>query len=99
MKSIASLDWTGKVISAQAYFPAGIGASGGKLYVKVGAGPTYNAGPYVNAPVGAGWVAMTFNLSGVTGIADVREIGVDFYSPSTEADGTFTLCLDAVNIL
>ncbi len=97
-KNYASENWSGASLTARLYFPSGVGTgTSAKLYVKTGAGYAYANGADVNAPAGGGWVLLSFNLGAVAGANDVREVGVDVYSPNGQPDGAFTLCLDGVN--
>jgi hypothetical protein len=97
-KNFAGLNWSGASLSARLYFPSGVGTgTSAKLYVKTGVGYAYYAGTIVNAPAGGGWVLLTQNLASVPSATDVREVGVDVYSPNGQPDGAFTLCVDGVN--
>jgi len=67
-----------------------------KLYVKTGSGYTWFDGGTV-AINGSGGTTLTLNLSGVSNLSDVREVGVQFLSP-TNSSGNSSIYVDNVTV-
>lgn len=66
-----------------------------KLYVKTGSGWTWYDGGSVR--IGSSTTVLTLNLSGVANLGAVREIGVEFTSPS-DSSGSSAIYVDYVTV-
>lgn len=98
--NMASLDLSTKTLTAWLYVPAGMSQAGtpngAYLYVKTGAGYAWNAASWTNLPSGAGWVQLTYDLTGVATANDVREVGLKVALAGSAPSWSGTLHLDSV---
>lgn len=95
-------DLTGRTISAKLYVPAGMSQAstpnGAFLYVKTGAGYTWNAATWYNLQTYSAWVNLTFSMAGVSNPADVRELGLKVGLAGAAPDWSGILYLDSVDL-
>jgi mannan endo-1,4-beta-mannosidase len=68
-----------------------------KLYIKVGSNWTWYDGGTVNINSSTSGTTLTLNLSGISGLSDVRELGVQFLSGSGSS-GRSAIYVDYVTI-
>lgn len=104
-RTVASADWSGRNLAAKAYLPAGLSGTCAKLYLKLGAAYAYAQGACVNALPAGGWIDLSLDVNAAASAvsaspADVREVGVEFYSDAAgNSDGSRTVCLDSLFLL
>lgn len=96
--AVGGADWTGRVLTGQVLFPAGMSGASGSLFVKTTSSYTWNAGATVDAPAAGGWVSMTLNMDAVTSPNQVEQVGFNFTLPSAAASGNYDLCVDTLNL-
>jgi hypothetical protein len=96
--SVGGVDWTGRVLTGQVLFPAGMSGASGSLFVKTTSSYTWNPGATVDAPANGGWVSMTLDMSSVTSPNQVEQVGFNFTLPSAAASGNYDLCVDTLNL-
>jgi hypothetical protein len=70
---------------------------GTKLYVKTGSSYQWFDGGWVNINSGTGGTVLTLNLSGVSNLQDVKEIGVQFIAGSNASEAS-SIYVDYVTV-
>jgi hypothetical protein len=105
-RSVASQDWSGRSLAAKAYMPGGLNGTCAKLYLKLGGAFAYAQGPCISSPSADGWVDLSLDVDAAaaaasTSPADVREVGVEFYSDAAgNSEGaSITVCLDSLSLM
>lgn len=68
-----------------------------KIYIKTGSSYTWNDGGSVQINSSTSGTVLTLNLSGITNLHDVREIGIQFIT-GANASGASSIYVDYVNV-
>ena len=95
-------DLTGRTVTAKIYVPAGMSPlstpNGAFIYVKTGAGYTWNQGAWTNLVTYSAWVNLSFSMASVSNPADVRELGIKVGLAGAAPDWSGTLYLDHIDL-
>jgi hypothetical protein len=96
-----ALNLSGRIVTAWLWVPAGMSnatnSSGAYVYVKTGAGYTWQSGPWTTLPASGGWTPVSFNLSATAGVSDVRELGLKVGLGTGAPDWSGTIYLDSID--